>query len=118
MKNMLLFVLVASVLSGCVTINQNLLLDKGTKLEIIDISTTSFVSTALASSPEQVDIIKKRIMELTREELAKRSIEAMLEPTPGAAKLKYDIRTVSSGYQIIGSGYPSQYRQKVNRLYF
>jgi hypothetical protein len=44
-------------------------------------------------------------MELTKEELAKRSIEALLQPTPGAAKLKYDIRTVSSGYRIIGSGY-------------
>jgi len=94
-----------SVLTGCVGINQNLLLDRGTKVEISDVSSTSFVSNALANSREGVDMLKKRIMELTKEELAKRSIEALLQPTPGAAKLKYDIRTVSSGYRIIGSGY-------------
>jgi hypothetical protein len=95
----------ASFLTGCVGINQSLLLDKGTIVEISDVSTTSFVSTALANDREGVNMLKKRIMELTKEELAKRSIEAVLLPTTGSAKLKYDIRTISSSYRVIGSGY-------------
>jgi len=104
-KLMVMFSLFGFLLSGCVSVDSSLLLDKGTKIEIVDVSTSSFVSTALANDRESVEMIKRRIMELTKEELEKRSIEAFLHPTYEAAKLKYDFRTISAGYRIIGSDF-------------
>ena len=84
-----------------------MLLNKTTKIEIQDVTTNYRVSTGIAAKgdKETVLMIRKRIMENTKEELAKRSIDAFTEYTEGAARLKYDIRTLDSGYRLIGTGY-------------
>lgn len=95
------------LISGCATVDPSLLLNRNTKIEIVDSTTYYKVSTGIAAKgdKEAVLIIRKRIMENTKEELAKRNIDAFTEYTEGAAKLKYDIRTLSSGYTVIGTGY-------------
>ncbi|MBC7949081.1 MAG: hypothetical protein H7Y42_14440 [Chitinophagaceae bacterium] len=81
--------------SGCASIDQSLLLNKGTKVEIIDVSKNPIISGDVSNDH---GAISKRIIEYTKEELTKRSIETITENTAGAAKLKYDIRNVSKGF--------------------
>lgn len=104
-KYLVLICICGCVLSGCVSINEKHLLARGTKIEIMDVSTSSFISTALANSRAEVDMIKNRIMTLTKEQLEELSIEAVLYSDSEAAKLKYDFRTISSGYRVIGTGF-------------
>jgi len=105
MNKRYLVVLSVVMLCGCVSINQNLLLNKGTKVEIIDATENALFSSGAINSQQTIEIMTKRIIGLTRDELASRNIEAYTTPTPGAAKLKFDIRTVNSGQRIIGSIY-------------
>jgi len=107
----------ASVFNGCVAINQNLLLDKGTKVEIVDATENALFSSGAANSQQTIEVMTKRIIGLTREELASRNIEAFTTPTPGAAKLKYDIRTVNAGQKIIGTMYGVHTRDKFEVKY-
>ncbi len=104
---------------GCAAVDSNLLLNKTTKIEIVDVTTHYRVSTGIAArgDKESVLLIRKRIMGNTQEELAKRSIEAFTGYTEGAAKLKYDIRTLNSGYRVIGSGYSVIGRDKYEVKY-
>ena len=95
MNNIYLVLLSLVVFSGCVSIDQSLLLNKGTKIEIIDVSNNPIISGGVSNDH---GAISKRIIEYTKEELTKRSIESITENTTGAAKLKYDIRNVSKGF--------------------
>jgi len=105
----LLFIvsIAATGLSGCWAINPiihpNRLLDTGTKIEIIDASKDVLFNSAAASDQKTIDTMVKRIIELTRDELASMDIAAYTTPTPGAAKLKYEIRTVNTVRIITGS---------------
>lgn len=103
MRKMLFILLI--FLSGCSTIDPSLQLDKNTKVEIMDVTTNWYVSTAVASDNSQFRQIVRRIMENTKNELSKRSIESFTDYTPDAAKVKYDIRTINSSYRVIGSAY-------------
>ena len=95
MNRIHLVLLSVVMLSGCVSIDQTLLLNKGNKVEIMNVSKDSIISSEVANDRES---IVKRIIEYTKEELSKRSIEVVTENTVGAAKLKYDIRNVSKGF--------------------
>jgi len=107
-KSMLLIVLIAaSALSGCWTLNPIIhptrLLDAGTKVEIIDVTKDVLFNSVVASDQKTIDTMIKRIIELTRDELAEMEIDASTEPTPGTAKLKYELRTVNTGRMTTGS---------------
>lgn len=106
-----------AVLTGCTSINSNFLLDKGTKVEIINATEGAIYSAGVAKNEETVELMIKRIIGLTRDELATRNIEAFTTPTPGAAKLKYDIRTMNAGYTVIGSAYGVLGRDKYEVKY-
>ena len=96
----LLFVV---MFSGCASIDQSLLLNKGTKVEIINATEDVLFRPGPASSQQTIEIMVKRIMGLTRDELAARNIDAYMTPTPGAAKLIYEIKTVSEGQSFTSS---------------
>jgi len=83
--------------SGCASIDQSLLLNKDTKVEIINATEDVFFRPGPANSQQTIEIMVKRIMGLTRDELAARHIDAYTTPTPGAAKLIFEIKTVSTG---------------------
>jgi len=94
-------------LTGCWALNPTIhpsrLLDAGTKIEIIDASKDVLFNSAAASDQKTIDTMIKRIIELTRDELVSMDINAYTTPTPGAAKLKYEIRTVNTMRIITGS---------------
>ena len=98
---------VAAGLTGCwalnPTIHPNRLLDTGTKIEIIDASKDVLFNSAAVSDQKTIDTMIKRIIELTRDELATMDIDTYTTPTPGAAKLRYEIRTVNTVRIITGS---------------
>jgi hypothetical protein len=94
--NKIYLVLISVVMiSGCTSINQGLLLNKGTKVEIMDVSKDPIISGDISSNS---GAIAKRIIEYTKDELSKRSIETITENTVDAAKLKYEVRNVSKGF--------------------
>jgi uncharacterized membrane protein len=95
MNRILQLLLLVTLISGCVSIDQNMVLSKGTKVQILDVSKDSIFSSDVTNDRESIG---KRIIEYTKDELEKRSIEVITENTIGAAKLKYDIRTVSKGF--------------------
>jgi hypothetical protein len=100
-KRMLLIVsIAASVLSGCWSINPIIhptrLLDAGTTVEIIDVTKDVLFNSVVTSDQKTIDTMIKRIIELTRDELVTMDIDAYTEPTLGAAKLIYEIRTVNT----------------------
>ena len=90
----LMFCGVLLLSAGCVSVNRELLLNKGTKVEILDVSSDPIISGEITNDRGS---IAKRIIGYTKDELIKRSIETITENTSGAAKLKYDIRTMSKG---------------------
>jgi len=107
-KSMLLIVLIAvPALSGCWTLNPLIhptrLLDAGTRVEIINVTKDVLFNSVVASDQKTIETMIQRIMELTRDELAALDINASTGPTPGAAKLNYEIRTVNTVRMITGS---------------
>jgi hypothetical protein len=107
-KRILLIVsIAASLLSGCWSLNPIIhptrLLDAGTKVEIIDVTKDVLFNSAVASDQKTIDTMIKRIIVLTCDELAALDIDAYTEPTLGAAKLKFEIRTVNTAHIITGS---------------
>jgi len=90
------FLLLLSVIffTGCASIDKNLLLDKGTKVEIIDVSKDPIISSDVTND---YGSLSRRIMGYTKDELGKLNIEASTYKIYGAAKLKYDIKNFSKG---------------------
>ena len=94
MKIFYLVLLSVIMFSACASIDQSLLLKKQTTVEVRDVSKEIVISGSIKENTE----IAKRIIEGTIDELSRRSIEVVAENTPGAAKVKYNIRNVSKGF--------------------
>lgn len=105
MKLRLQLLLLVVMFSGCATVDPKLIMAKNTKVVIRDVTTNWHVSRAVANGDTEVRHIIKRIMINTKEELAKRGIEAFTTPITDSAVIKYDIRTINSGHRVIGTGF-------------
>lgn len=95
MNRILQLLLLVTLISGCASIDQSLLVDKGTKVEIMDVSKDPIISSEVTND---YGSISRRIIRYTKDELTKRNIEAFTENTVGAAKLKYDIKNFDKGF--------------------
>ncbi|HLO26845.1 MAG TPA: hypothetical protein VK187_12085 [Geobacteraceae bacterium] len=102
-RNMLFIVSIAAFVLSCSwttnlnpIIHPNRLIDTGTKVEIVNVSKDILFNSTAASDQDTIDTMIRRITELTCDELASMDIEAYTIPTPGAAKLKYEIKTVNT----------------------
>jgi len=93
-----LLVLAALSSSGCVSLEKGVFLTKGTPVQVVDASKSPIFSGFVATEFKPVI---QRLIENTRAQLRERNIQTVAEPTPGAAILKYDIRTLSQRYKVM-----------------
>ena len=92
MKAALRLALAVLAAAGCVTIDRNSLLVKGTPVVLEDATTDPILSASVGLDRAA---IVRRLFESTRKELAEHGIRTVPEKTAGSAALRYDIRTVS-----------------------
>lgn len=109
-KSTLIFLVFLSLvpgLSGCWSLNPLIhptrLIDNGTKIEIIDVTKDGSYYSAGTHDQKSRETMMQRIIALTRDELVALNIEPYTEPVRGSAKIKYEIRTVTTAGRCTGS---------------
>jgi len=90
MRGLVIVFLLPLLFTGCVSISSEKL-PVGTKIEIIDSTTETTYFNPYSKDTLDTKLIRQKILQLTIGELHKRSIETVLTPSPGAAKLTYNI---------------------------
>ena len=92
------------VITGCATVDPDALLARNAGLEIEVVSSNWSIVKAAAKGDPAVNLVFTKLGSTTRDKLARYGITAYLSPHPDAARIRYDIVSISFKYRNIGAG--------------
>lgn len=92
MKRLFLIPILVIAFSGCVSVDPNLLLKRGTPVQIMDVTKDPIISGLVGNDYKAMT---NRLIEYTTTECSKRGIRISTESNVKGYKLKYDIRNYS-----------------------
>ncbi len=116
-RSVLVSVLLMTVV-GCVNINEELLLNAGTKVLIVDETKDATINLGYFKGSIDTNLVRQNILNYTKDELAKRSIEVLLSPAPGAAKLVYKLTYVNIIKKEFEVGYSATFETADGKFLF